>query len=161
MQETAFNLMDEERKIRLVEAKSRCGDPMSLDVRGNVFVVRKGASEGGIIRMWLRVVPVQPVTFLLHPVTVGLDHAPSKVQVFPYAEDDSPVKLDLTSQLGNSGATPNHHEGRTTDGGEGLRETVDKTLVSLDIGEHLSFCGVQGWGSDAECQLGLEHEGKR
>jgi len=50
LQEGAF-LTDEKREIRLVETQFRYWDPMSLDVRGNVFVVRKCAGEGGTVRM--------------------------------------------------------------------------------------------------------------
>src|SRR5712691_4837549 len=88
--------------------------------------------------MRLRIIPVQFVAFPLHPVAICLNHATGEIEILPYTKDDGPIELDLPRDLGNGWTVPDHHQGRTADGGESGRQAVDEALVCLDIGKRLS-----------------------
>lgn len=78
-------------------------------------MVRKSASQGRIVGMWLRIVPVQPFSPLTHRVAIALDGATSKVQVFPHCEGDIIFKLDGSENLSEGGSVSNDYQSRLPD----------------------------------------------
>ena len=55
------------------EGEFRGGDAVMLDFRSNVFMVRVGGDQYRVVRMWLRIIPVQFCRALPDLVTVAND----------------------------------------------------------------------------------------
>lgn len=67
----------------MVKSDARRWNAMVLDIRGHVLVVWKSLGQRRIVRMWLRIIPVQSLPTLAHGVTIALDHTTRKIQVLP------------------------------------------------------------------------------
>jgi hypothetical protein len=90
---------------------------MTFDVWWNVLVVRMGAGERQLVRMRLGVVPVQSFFGSRYPIAISLDCIPSKVQIFPNAQGDVPLKLKVTVHFRERRAMPNNDQSRVLNGG--------------------------------------------
>ncbi|MBC8447546.1 MAG: hypothetical protein H8D78_07335 [Chloroflexi bacterium] len=83
---------------------------MTLHVGPYVLVVRIRVSKSRIVRMWLGIVPVKALIAPVHGITVALDEASGKVEVFPDSQSDAIVKLDSAGDLGERRAVPDDHK---------------------------------------------------
>jgi len=57
-QNLAFDFLDDEVKIGMSKAQPRCWDPMMLDVRVGMFMMRLSALQALICRMLSRIIPI-------------------------------------------------------------------------------------------------------
>ncbi|MBK1720517.1 hypothetical protein CKO27_23385 [Thiocystis violacea] len=104
---------------------------MMLDIRMDVPVVRMRGGEVGIIRVRLRVVPVEQLAILPDLIAILANPAWRVLESQPFAhvQADALVEFQLASQDRHGRAATNHHQGRAPNGCKLAAELVDERLV--------------------------------
>jgi hypothetical protein len=104
-----------------------------LDVRENVFVMRKSAGQFGHVRVFERIVPEDFLGGPINLVAVVKDSSGVKVKEFPHIQNYIPHESYLSLEFGQGGADGSQDQCGVTDTGITLSQRVDKFAVGLEV----------------------------
>jgi len=80
--EKLLNLSDEKGEVGLLKTEIRCGHSILLDVWMDMLMVGMSARQRHIVRMGLRVVPIQDFFAFPYHIAIGQDTGLSEVDDF-------------------------------------------------------------------------------
>jgi len=135
-EQVSLDFFDQPGQVRLVKGNLGRGDAVTFYVWRHMLMVRKSASQGRIIRMWLRVVPVQPFPSLRHRIAIAADNASCEIQVLPCCQGNISIELDRSNELCESGAMSDDHQSRPPDRWISIRQAVDQQFIFRPRRQH-------------------------
>lgn len=109
-----FDFLDEEGQIRLGKTQAGGRNPIVLDVRRHMLVMRMRRSQGRIVRMRLRIIPIEFGGTLPTFIAVADDDSWACVKggIFDEAQAKPGRKMNFTFDDDNGSATANYHQRR-------------------------------------------------
>ena len=104
---------------------------MMLYIRRNVFVMGMAWLQGRVVRVRLRIVPVQLLLATEDLIPVGVDHDRQSVIKQPLADNqiNIPIKVQFSSNPGECGAAADESHCRVADGGKCFLKRIQKEFV--------------------------------
>ena len=128
-----LDLMDQKREVGSRKTQIGGRDAVMPDVRRDMFMMGISAGQRRIVRVRLRVVPVQLFAATPDLVAIAFDDQRAGIpgQAFVRHQAMSAGEGQFTAELGQQPATSNHDQRRAQDARKLLGQAVDKGFILM------------------------------